>query len=316
MSARQYFAMTTAATVAPLTVISGKISWTTALLAGLFAALYIIIYNSGARKPLGQAVRQGCGVWSGLVFGAYGLTTGVLTAYAAAMSIRAYPQEGMFPWLPLALLAVSTWVASKGTAAVARFAGILAALTLPLLAVVLAFGATEIQAKNLSPTLYIDGGGAALAVGLLPMAGIWFRKGEKKVGSAWILAPIVASVTISLVTIGTLGTALAQSADEPFYMATKSISLFGVMERFEGLVAAVLLLGFGCLLAYLGAIGGEIWRAWMPEVSEKVAPLPNLVVALVAIWWVGRLEDWVPGALVLVFWAVLPPIFQGRAKGK
>lgn len=308
--------MTTAATVAPLSVISGKISWTTALLAGLFAALYIIIYNSGARTTLAEGVRQCCGAWSGLVFGAYGLATGMLTAYAAAMSIRAYPEEGMFPWLPLALLVISAWVASKGSAAVARFAGILAALTLPLLAVVLAFGATEVKVKNLSPTLYIEGGWAALAVGLLPMAGIWFRKSEKKVGTAWILAPIVASVAISLVTIGTLGTALAQSVDEPFYMATKSITLFVVMERFEGLVAAVLLLGFGCLLAYLGAIGGEIWKAWMPEVSEKLAPLPNLVVALVTIWWVGRLEDWVPGVLVLVFWAVLPPVFQLGTKGE
>lgn len=308
MSQRQYFAMTTAAMVAPLTVISAQISWLTALVCGFLTALYIIIRNSSKARPLGEAVAKLPRPVAWAVYGLYAVATGILTAYGAAMAVRAYPAEGVFRWLPLCLLALASWIGAKGQGAVARFGGVLACFLLPALALVLAFGMGAVEAKNLAPTLYIEEAWGALAVGLVPLAGIWFEKSGKQREKRWIFTPVVASVWISIVTMGALGASLAQSVTEPFYLMTKGISLFGVMERFEGLVAAVLLLSFGCLLAYLSAVGGRIWMDWMPGVAKKLSTLPNLTVAFVAIWWLQRLPDWLPVALIFLFWGLLPPI--------
>ncbi|MFI3312748.1 MAG: hypothetical protein R3Y62_02575 [Eubacteriales bacterium] len=314
VSNRQFFAMTTAAMVGPLTVVSAQISWLTALICGILAGLYIIIVKN--LPSLGGIVAS-LQVGRSWVYGGYLLTTGLLTAYAASMALRAFPQAGLFPWLPLSMLAICGWIGGTGGAAVGRFAGILACFVLPALGVVLAFGAMEVSIAYLRPTLYMGDGAGVLAVSLLPAAGLWLRREGRSAGVGWTATAVALTVAISAVTVGTLGAGLAGAVDEPFYMMTKSISLFGVMERFEGLVAALLLLSFGCLVAYLSAIGGEIWRAWVPTVEKKLAPLPNMTVAVACIWLLHRLPDWLPGVLMAVFWVVLPPIlwFAGKKGG-
>lgn len=238
-----------------------------------------------------------------VVYTLYILGNGILTAYAAAMSVRAFPETGIYPWLPLALLAVGTWVGNKGGGATARFGGTLGFFVLVPLVVVLIFGAQAVELDNLQLELDVSSIYPLLGVGLLPLAGLWFSRQEKRGGRGWIFALMAVAVACSVVVTGTLGVDLAQSVAEPFYKMTKSISIFGVMERFEGLVAAVLLLGFGCLLAYLSAIGGKMWEcAW----NKGATVVPNLVVALCFFWWLEELPEWLPLVLVGVLWVVLP----------
>ena len=96
---------------------------------------------------------------------------------------------------------------------------------------------------------------------------------------------------------------------------SKSISLFGTMERFEALVSAALTAGGFCLLALLCLSNAAILRAVRPQ-AEKYAPIGNFLLGGASIWLIAGVGMSVLAVGSAIFWGILPLLILSVAKRK
>ena len=204
--------------------------------------------------------------------------------------------------VPLILLALAAWLAAKGQSRADRACSVLFWLLAFLFGAVLLSGVREVEFRNLYPQWRLENADLAM-VFLIPAMGLSLK--SKPTGGK--LRILVFSLATAAVTIGVLGSSAAKDADCAFYELSRSISLLGVADRFESLVAAGMTLGYFVLLTYLlsacreGAEqirGGKgAWGVWSNA-------------ALTAVWFLldFRLSGTVLTMGSLLTWAVLPAL--------
>ena len=118
-------------------------------------------------------------------------------------------------------------------------------------------------------------------------------------------------MALSLVCTGALSLPLAKQSANPFWLMSRSISVLGVMERFEALISALLALGFCCLLALLLLAGRKALRGARPSTSVSLAVWLTAGVSGALLWVAPR----VPNSFYLygdlLFWGLLPILTLG-----
>lgn len=313
-SPRQLCALLWASLCAPLVTVCSDISWPWVLLGAAGAGVVLLPLGAAARGiPDGQGAadlleqawgRAGKGAallsWGWLVLG---------TGLAASMAVTAFPREQAFPLIPLVLLLLAAVPAAKGPAAACRFGATLFLAVAPMMLLVLLFGLSDVQMSNLSPAgrtadavvpmsaLLVPGAAFFLRDRLVSRPTPWFR---------WLLLAAALAAAVSVVCVGGLGLPLAQASTNAFWLMSRSISVLGVMERFESVVAAFMAVSFCCLCTFLLSAGQRALCGAAGKCTEPVAAWTTAAAAAAALWVVPRLPAWAWFVGNLLFWGCLP----------
>lgn len=319
-SPRQLLALLATALSAPLAVVCSGTAWrwvlAAAALAGCFY-LYIVYAARSLPRGLGYAgmLTRAYGRWLGRgIAGVYWLWLALSAARAGRLAELAFPETRAFPMIPLALLAVAALTASKSTASVCRFGGVLYLFVTALLIFTLAFGAANVEPHNLLPAGKPSDLLGPLGVLLLPAVGLFLldrMDGNRGKCGRWYLLTAGLAAALSLVCTGALSLPLAKRAANPFWLMSRSISALGVMERFEALISALLSLGFCCLLTLLLLAGRKAFRCARPGAPSRAAAWATAGAAVILLWAAPVIPNSFYLFGDLIFWVLLPVLTLG-----
>ena len=174
----------------------------------------------------------------------------LLAARAAVAGAGAFPETAGNLLAAGLLLALSLWAAQGGAEAAERCAGILLRLVLALFLTVAVFSLPQLRVSWLRPAF--RPGDALICAGLLlvPGAACFLRRGPGRTDgrALWLMIPAAAGA--AAVTGGVLSPALAAGEDS-FLTLARSVSVLGVMRRFEALVSGAVLPAWFCLCTLL-----------------------------------------------------------------
>ena len=265
--------------------------WLSALLGGVLAACLLTTLDRllGERSlseaaDLGRAGSIAAGILAVALVG-LALWTGWRTGFA----FRETAGNPLAVWLVLAL----AWAAAKhGTAVPARCASVLLPLLAALYGAVLIFSLPELRLDWLRPRWSLREVLRCCAYLLLPGAALCCagRQSGALTRGAWASALLAAWA--AAVTGGLLSPALA-SEPNGFLTASRSVSLFGVMQRFEALISAARLMSGFCLCALLLAacrclIGGLT----PPRAGDRIFNVIPVVLIPLCIIRIPNLLRW------------------------
>lgn len=228
----------------------------------------------------------------------------IVTGAAASWTADCWPTGNAFPVVPLVLLAVASASAWDGAARASRTGGVVFWFVALLYAIILAAGVKNQRVEWLRPE-WDFGGSVLVFVFLIPTAAT-FLPGEKGRGYGIALFAILTfGLAATLLTAGTISPAVVKEMTFPFYEYSKSLSLFGVAERFEAFVSVALTMGYFSLLSLF--LSGAYHLA---EALGKGAGRYGIVfcagaAAMIMVLLSGNVMTWllIPAALL---WGVLP----------
>ncbi len=211
------------------------------------------------------------------------------------------------PWIQIVLLLLAAFASRKGAFQGARTGATLLWLVIPILGLVFLAGTTDIHMKWIPTDLELPDGGL-IALLLTPCVTAFFSKESKKLRWTGLILGAFA-VAGSLLIYGTMGTEMAKSAPNSFYEFSKGITIFGIAERFEALVACALTGGlFALLTLILSAVyhltekvfaAARKWSVWLCAATSAgvMCILPN--------------NDYWMAIGGVIFWGFLPVAAQG-----
>lgn len=324
-SPRQLLALLVTALSAPLAIVCSGTGWRWVLAALVLAGgfyLYIVYAARGLPRGLGYAgmLARAYGGWTGkLLAGLYWLWLVLAAARAGRMAELAFPGDRAFPLIPVVLLAVAALTAGKSTASVCRFGGVLYLFVGALLVFTLVFGASDVELQNLRPAGQPSELLGPLGVLLLPAVGLFLldrMDGSRGRCGRWYLLAAGLAAAVSLVCTGALSLPLAKQSANPFWLMSRSISVLGVMERFEALISALLSLGFCCLLALLLLAGRKAFRGARPSAAISLAAWLTAGVSAALLWAVPLIPNSFYLYGDLLFWGLLPILTLGIVSAK
>lgn len=216
----------------------------------------------------------------------------VCGAWVLALTRRLFPQAAGSWFVPAVLAALAAWVCGQDAAAHRRAGAVLWPFVLAMEALVAAFALPEVALGDLAAPPRAGACACALALCLLPgMAPL--RRAKGKMGGFFALACALCAAP-GAICIGMLGRAQASASPFALYDAAKSISVFGVMERFEVLLSGALAVSAFCALSWLGRTGLDGLPGAHPR--EKAWALAAVSLALSAVVERLPVEFWVAGS--------------------
>lgn len=252
----------------------GRFGWVSALAGGaLGAAAYSVRLKRG-EEPAALEVLQT--IW-------LAVPLGIAAKSAAALF------SGHSFYVPAVVLALS-WLLSRhprqGVLACCTLVGF---FVLAAVGIVSAFSLPDLHPVWLRPAFDWQ---ETLIVLAICSAGMLLCRGipGAKPSPGWRWAAYLAPAGIAAIVGGCLSRPLAQLQASAFYTLSRSISLFGVAERFEALIASCLLLGLCsvCALIFSAAkkCGSWTWTLIVPALILTQVSIPPLVVSAgtVALW--------------------------------
>lgn len=313
---RQLCALTFGAFTVPAIAILPRTGWLWAGLASLGAAALLCAALLLCRKRETNPVLAGAQCRTGRMVLRLTLGWNVLALGAAARWLCGiYPDGGAFPLIGLLLLLLAAYAAGKGVSAVARAGAICFFFFVILYGVLFGVSLPQVRGQWLKPVTQPKW--ALLPAALLPLCALYltgYCRGRGKV-SLWAVGGILTAVLAGLVTAGCLSPEIAGSEPLGFYAMSKSLSLFGAMERFEAVVSAALTAGGFCLLALLCLVNAEILRVLRPG-YEKWGAAGNFLLGGAAIALSGVCGAGFLAAGTAIFWGVVPLLLPAVVKVK
>lgn len=221
----------------------------------------------------------------------------VLIGMVLSIAENAFPQDGTFPFVSLgmSLLLYKTIIAGKETGT--RVANVLGLMVLLLVGIILLTGMENLDWKQ-----QIRGGvqWQRVLVTIGVTTPLW-SEGEERIDGKWMLTGGILSVLISVMVRGTLGTALTEYSDQPFYDADETIELFGHMEA---LVAVGILLGTYGMLCWVGGRLKTAIEAKVPVKQEKWMVGLILGIAFIGEWGYQQMNPVEQGKISTIFWGI------------
>lgn len=300
--ASQMAAWMLAATIGPILCVIGQPGWMVALISSVVCGILCICtqtYGTG-RLPAWLCV---------LEIGWLALSLGNL----AGASGTCWEETNADFVIPAILMIVSALAAQNGADRTARSGATLVWLVLPVLAVVFLLGTADINIQWVRKELNKPGE-RLLSLLLIPCLGVFLPRDRKR-GGGWLAAVIgAATVVASVVMDGVMGAQIAQSTPNTFYEFSKGVSLLGVAERFEALVACVLTGGWFALFTVLLSSAYHLAERIIPGAGKwSVWLCAGSGIAVMCI-----LPNGLPGLVIgnLIFWVFLPLMTQGIENGK
>lgn len=226
-----------------------------------------------------------------IALGQWLLTTAV-TAKLLEITPICWPGEGTELAVPGAILVLAAFSTARGEKAAARTGAVLRFGILAVIGAVLISGVPEVTLKNM-----------ALQERWNPLLAVWLllpalHTGRTAKTSVKILT---AAIAASAVTTGILG------KTESFYVLSKSLSLFGTVERFESITAVALILGFFATVTFLLSHSGMVWKkAGLGE--EKMGILLSVILSYIGVFLGIPIQAELIALAALMLWSILPTV--------
>lgn len=207
-----------------------------------------------------------------------------------------WPVNQNYHALPILLLALAAYASAGGAERAARAGAAMRWFLLLLIGAVLLSGIGEVDLENLAPSWDIQTA-HLVTVMLLPAMGISLSNTKQKT------AILLFAVLVSAVTVGVLSMTLISQMEAPFYEMSRSLTLLGIGQRFESLVAAGVTLGYYVLLSYLVTVTANAWE--MGKRHNRSVWITAVFVALVFLSGM-RLNSRILALGTIGVWVVLP----------
>lgn len=290
--------------------------WVSALAGGGAAGLVLTGLWRGLR---GRSFRAGVGSTGIRRIGLVVLTAGMLllAVWGAGASALAFPETAGNPVAACLVLALSWAAVRRGAEVPGRCAAVLVRLLAALYGIVLVFSLPQLRWEWLRPEWSLPGAVRCFWVLLLPGAGLCLER-EGRAGfpwQAWALVPLAGAG--ALVTAGILSPALAA---EPmaFHTLARSVSVLGVMLRFEALISGAQLISGFCLCTLLLAAARSLLEGLLGKSRTESVFLILLPVLLALIWLrPDRLPELGGGiAICSALILTIPPLVGVKRKRK
>lgn len=230
----------------------------------------------------------------------------VAASVIAGWSGETWRDGDALPVVPLVLLTIAAFSAWDGAERASRAGSVVFWLTALLFAVILAAGVRNVKMEYIVPQ-WSGTGYILLFVFLLPVVTSFLPREGAPCYTKTLCAIIILAAVVSVLTVGTLSQKVAGEESFPFYTFSKSLSLFGVAERFEAFVSVALTMGQYSLLSLLLSCMGHLAHVICPGKGRR-GVLAGAIAAAALMMPLGQIpQSWL-GAGALLFWGILPLI--------
>lgn len=285
------------ASVGVLLTICGHSSWLTTLLTAAVCGIVSACslgYGSG-KMPKWLCVAEL--LWLALFLGGIAL-----------QSETCWKSKSVIPVIPIVLLLLSAWGAQYGAERVGRVSALLSWLILPICSLVFLAGAKSVNFEWVDNTAQMSDW-LLPAVLLLPCLGLFIPNQQTKACRPIIIIIAVMAIAVSVWLDAALGISVSRSAENSFCEYSKSVTLFGVAERFEALVACVLTGSwfslFTIILSSAYHLAESVLAGWGRRAVWCCATLSGFIMCILHI----------PAEILavgnLLFWGFVPILSQG-----
>lgn len=275
-----------AAMAAPLTQAASNCSWPVAAVVGMLS----MGICAGVEK-LEENVKPGrwsCAIrWLWLLL--------VMSEFMHWTN-HCWPGRGSEYAVPLIVLALAAYAVGKGQEKASRAGALILWLLVFLLGAVLLSAAKEVNYENLEPVWKIQTA-HIVTVMLIPTMGLTLGRTKNKA-----VIPVYA-ILVSIITTGVMSLKWIQHLEVPFYEMSRSLTLLGIAERVESLVASGMTLGYFVLMSYLVSIAANAWETGMRH--RRSVWISALFTALVYMSGM-RLNSRLLALGTIAIWVVLP----------
>ena len=270
-------------------LICGGGDWLSVLIGGLCGFLLLYIYKRTDR-PVPGWCRFLQGIWCVLLLAVLGEKANAL-----------YPDAGNSYYIPGVLFGLSWLCARDGDEKLCACHAVLSCFVWVAVGVVALCAIPQMEWRWTLP----HPGWQGAALGFSLAAGGMLLPGRP--GKGWCLAGAVCPAILALLVCGSLSPQLAQKESLAFYTLSRSIRLFGVVERFEALVGAGLCIGlFGTMSLLLAGVRRGLTR--------KKGDAVTLLICVISVLITGKIQDVVTlGAIAGILYVILP-FFQKKQK--
>lgn len=274
-SGRQLRALVLTAGAAPIFSLTCSLGWVWAAAAGAAAwGILWLLFSFWPKDPPRLLRAGGAVLWF------------VLAAWAGRMTAAAFPETARSAVAAALITGLAALAAGRGCAVLGRCAGILVWITAALFGTVLVCGMTQIRPEWLRPSASVPTIGPAASM-LLPAAALPLRGrtegGPGRGFGAVFGISAAAAAAAAAVTAGALSPELAR---EPmaFLTLARSVSILGVVQRFEALISGALLMSGFCLCAMLLAALREELLHLFGERAGRRCGLAAAALCAAAAW--------------------------------
>lgn len=255
------------------TALCGSFDWLSALAGGVLGALAARLARDGT--PL-RVLRV---LWL-----AAPLSVGAQSARAL------FPDVSATPYVPVVVLALAWLLACQPRSGLLACCAVAGFFVLGAVGVVSLFSLPKLTLRWLIPAPSLNGFLCALAIG---SGGTLLTECGEQPGPRWRWSACLTPAVLSALAGGCLSYPLAARQASAFYTLSRGVSLFGVTERFEALIAACLTLGLCSACALLlwaarRALGSD-WAFLLIPAALGLCffPIPGAYIALgTALLWV------------------------------
>lgn len=266
----------------------------------LFCGLSIpAVMQFPSMHPATVCVAAGLAFWiwgNGTQKGGFGLAITSMFALAIVLgwAREAYPSAENKWLVSLMLFAIAIYAARNGIKPLLRVTAIFFFFVLLIYVVVIAFGLSDLsKIRAIEAPMRLDCGLIWL---LLPLTA---TKTTKRWRYPWLAICVLPSLTCWL--------SLSVATDFPFYTLTKSISVLGVMERFEVVLSAALTAGLFALMGWFAHLIRE--NLSQCGIQGRKIYLGIFAPALIALCPQTFLS-YAFAVLATIYWLILPLMAQ------
>ena len=288
---------------APLAHVAGQSSWLAVLIFG--AVCSVASYCTLVRADK-YAYHAG---WYSAV---QTLWIAVVSGVVAQWSVQCWPTAHGFPMVGVTLLVLAVFTAWDGAERASRCTGVLFWLLALLYAVILAAGTQNLKMRYMAPT--IQSVAPLIVMLLLIPATASFLPCEKRASVVPLTVIALFGTVVALWTVGTLSPNVTTRLPDPFYTFTRSLSLFGVAERFESLASVALTMGYFSLLTLMLCCVYHLTDSVFPE-KGKTGVTAAAGLTLVIMISGAKVPELILSLGSVLLWILLP-IFLPRKQKK
>ncbi len=277
-----------ASTLGLAAVVTAGFGWPEVLVGWAAAAL---LRWSLPRGPIRRGGRLSGGITA---VGSVLIVCGALLAAEAA-----FPEEGTFPFVSLGMLYLFYRTVTGRAGAGVRAGNVLGLALCGLMGVLLVFGFTDIAWEETLP----EGFSWKNSMVALALAGPWWCSREQRDHDwGWFIAGAGGAVALSLMVRGLLGMELTGQMPLPLFHAVETIKIMGSLQHFSALLAAAVLMGVYCLMAWTGEIMDSAVNALVPPGKKKLWAGAAAVIVFLLESGYGMLNSGVQEAVSTAFW--------------
>lgn len=288
----------------PVIIWCTGLAWQWVFLGGAGAFLVFLLVSRQLRG--GSTLQELTQMSFGRVFGGILLALQAIwllvPAFFLLRAVRdVFPGQTELPLYPVILAALALAAVWKRDERPAAVGGILFYFVVIMLAIVLLLPTADLKAEWLYTPAPMEQAMPAAAILLLPMTALYAgAKGGRRLWP-WVLTGCLFAGAAALVTYGYLSPQVASGTPMAFMTMTRSLHLFGIMERFEAVLSAVLTIGcFCCLMQLLRCVQAAVPAA--PKAAASVFVAASLALSFFAL----EIPEIYTIYGAAIFWGLIP----------